>query len=452
MRRMTRGRRRPLGERGAVAIVTAVVVMVVALAALAMSIDVGRMTWERSQTQNAADASVMALARLCAKDPSQCTDANAATVAGSPTLLGGNSFEDSLGQLSDQPYPSGICGRNTALSQPCDKNPGSWTKLQQCPPVPNWLNTGLGMNVPYVETYAKTKSNDGDVLRSIFGAQSTTQITCARAAWGPLGSSRPSLPLVVGACNWSIATEGGTKFMSSPPYMPGASPTTAVPSILTKPQSPSESAILLTPDQFITTIFGPVNGSEVDVLKAKFPDCPTADLSAGSPSGQYNPGGFGWLTTCGQLGSTEPLCAGQNDCFAPIPGSGIVGGQPGGSLPTPYCSNELANFVGQEVDVPVVSFVQNNGSNLEYTVDGIATFYLAGYHSISAAHPSDKDAYKPDVPAYAEKACMYLNPSGVYKFYKSACMWGWFTSPLRQVGTIDPSVHDRGTDVVQPAG
>ena len=56
-------------ERGAVAVLTAVVVGAVLLAILALSVDVGGMTLERRQLQNAADATALALAQDCGAGP-----------------------------------------------------------------------------------------------------------------------------------------------------------------------------------------------------------------------------------------------------------------------------------------------------------------------------------------------------------------------------------------------
>ena len=65
MRRLTRllAGRRADGERGAVLVLTSVVVAFVAIGLLALTIDLGNITYNRAQLQNGADATSLALAR-----------------------------------------------------------------------------------------------------------------------------------------------------------------------------------------------------------------------------------------------------------------------------------------------------------------------------------------------------------------------------------------------------
>src|SRR5690606_27831326 len=79
---------------------------------------------------------------------------------------------------------------------------------------------------------------------------------CARAAWGPIGSSRPSLPLVIGQCNWRDATDNGNRLMESPPYSPAPDTSSAVPAL------EDATGTLRQPSEFVTQIFAKVNGSE----------------------------------------------------------------------------------------------------------------------------------------------------------------------------------------------
>ena len=431
-------------ERGAVATIVALLLAGgVVMGMLALSVDVGNAWWERRQLQNGADATSVALAKECAKDLSNCKPVNVADL-----LPKNSTAADRTAQYLKTPVmPDGACQRNAVGSGlpecPSATTNASYDQLAQCPPLPDWLKTAKGANTPYVETYSRTDSTQTDktILPAYFsqmllgGAGGPVRVTaCARAAWGPIGSSRPSLPLVIGLCNWNQATQSGNRLMQSPPYTPAPNTGGSVPALLDK------NGVLQQPKDFITMIFGQLNGSE-DL--SKFPCNPQID----NPPGAYGPGGFGWLKTCGQLGASEPACAGQPPCYAPIPGSGQAGGGTGSALPTD-CKYDLATFVGQEVDIPVVTAVTGTGSNLTYTVDGVSTFFLAGYHNVTGMQPQDKDAYRVDAPSYVGTAC--TDSSGT--LYKSTCMWGWFTSPVRSGGTIDPTVTPRGPIQVQPAG
>lgn len=417
-------------ERGATATIVAILLSGgVIMGMLAVSVDLGNLTYERRQVQNGADATSLALAAECAKSSTTCSKTQVAD------LLGANA-RDGVSQYNVA-HDNGACARTATTNLPACTSTGAIDDLDECPPLPAWLQ-GAGSSIPYVETYAKTDTlANGDKLfmpfsRVLAGGASGDKGTsaCARAAWGPLGSSRPSLPLVIANCNWQKATDNNKMFMVSPPYTPGPSPTTSVPSLR------DTTGVLRAPATFVTTIMAKKNNSD-DLTK--FPCNPELE----NPPGAFGPGGFGWLKTCGQ-DSTQLGCAGvTNPCYAPITGTGTTTSNPGASLPTD-CKNYLATFLGKEVDVPIVTSVAGTGSNLTYTVSGISTFYFAGYHEVPSANPKSKDAYK----GQANLGC--FDASG--NAYKSTCIWGWFTSPIRPVGTIDPGATPRGPSVVQPAG
>jgi hypothetical protein len=192
---------------------------------------------------------------------------------------------------------------------------------------------------------------------------------------------------------------------------------------------------------YIYSIFGHVNGSETDALAAKLCD---PDISA-PPPGPYTPGGFGWVQTCADLGSSAPPeCDGADPCTAVFSATGTADASTGASLPN-ECHTTLRDYVGQEVDIPVITSVSGNGSGAVYTITGIASFYLAGYKNIPSADPppGDLNAYKDNVPAYKDLTCFP---------WRSSCVWGWFTAPLRPVGSIAPGGTPRGPVVVAPVG
>ncbi len=196
-------------EQGAVAVLTAVVVGAVLLAVLALSVDVGGMTLERRQLQNAADATALALAQDCAeKNLSGCVPALVTDVE---PLLNDNSWLDDQSAFDKSIYPLGVCARNVpAFSALCASAGGAepLSNLAKCPPLPGWL-TGSGAVLPYVETYSRTLTDSGSTLLPAFGPDSsgTTQVACSRAAWGPgAPNSANVIALTMSECDWANQT------------------------------------------------------------------------------------------------------------------------------------------------------------------------------------------------------------------------------------------------------
>ena len=60
-------------ERGATSVLVIVLLVPVLFGAVALSVDVGALMWERHQLQNGADAAVASAARACAKDLATCS-------------------------------------------------------------------------------------------------------------------------------------------------------------------------------------------------------------------------------------------------------------------------------------------------------------------------------------------------------------------------------------------
>lgn len=397
-------------DRGAVTSIIAVLFAGgVIMGMLALSVDVGNIMFERRQLQNGADAASMALAQSCAKTPvgSECASAAAAS-AGLASLASANAADSSEGLPE-----GGICGKNISSLPTCGL-PGSYTDLAQCTPLPSWV-TGSSQ---YVETRTVTKSAGGStILPSFFakallgGSTDRGYTACARAVFGPLGSTGKSVPLVISKCNWDQATSKNTPpYAPSPPYSPAPDLTGK-----TGPSIPSAVA------PYVTQIFGPLNGSETDdALVSKF-GC-QGDLP--NPSGAYAPGGFGWVDTV------------SGSCAAYFSSTGTLSSSTG-TLPSTCKSGDLKSFVGTEVDIPVITAVSGTGTNAVFTVDGISSFFFAGYSNISAAGPSDFNVYGGS-PCAA---------------FKSQCIWGWFTSPIRPVGQAGGGGGTpRGPIVISPAG
>lgn len=421
----------------------------VVMGMLALSVDIGTITLERRQLQNGADAAALALAQTCAKQTSACDPAS--TVTELEALASGNAG-DRLAQLDRSRGLDGQCGRPTATFKPpnlpeCpsgqrDTLPADPVSdqsvnrnLGECPPLPTWLRNPA---IPYVETYSRTLSTQPNptVLPRFFsqalaGSTETSVTACSRVAWGAVGESRVTLPVVVGLCNWNAATNNGTSLVQSPPYSPPPNAGNAAPSLtMTDGQVQAPSA-------FATQVFAKLNPSD---NVTKFPCNP--DLE--NPPGHYGPGGFGWVQTCDEMPHAPTACGEKTTaCDAAFLATGDLPGKPGASMPSSCRDVILSKYLGQEVDLPVVTAVTGQGRNLRYTVAGIASFFLAGYSDGNGAASKSGNAYRDDVLSYTVKTC---------RGYKSQCLWGWFTSPVRAVGSISAGTPARGPVVVNQAG
>ncbi len=404
-------------ERGAVTIIFAITLTFgVVLGMLALSVDIGTITIERRQLQNGADATSFALAQTCAKDAGAC-DPNATRA--SLELLASANAGDNLARLNPGRGINGQCARQpspaTLLNMPlCPSAAATGAQalaatqdLGQCPPLPKWLRDDV--SIPYVETYTMTRSTQPDdtVLPRFFsqalaggGASPTTVSACARAAWGPPARAIHTLPMVASYCDWNFGSTSGSRYAPSGPYSP----------------LPANSS---------TPLPGAISaGNFPIVIKAHDSSKDGTNICGKRPNGAYYPGGFGWTQDDGT-------------CNANLDATGtILPGKQGASVPTP-CKDALQSYVGQEVFIPVMTAVNADGS---YVVEGIASFFLAGYKNAPSAQPKSYSVYQEPAGLCPGKC----NGSVTY-------IWGWFTSGVRAVGGIS-SGPSRGASVVVQAG
>lgn len=414
-------------ERGAAATIVAVLAAGgVLLGMLALSVDVGHMTFERRQLQNAADATALALAQVCAQDLADCdVDLTAAHLA---ALNDANSPSDGshgLLQAADGvrgDIRHGQCGRVPGASDmpSCSSATATATEeaamirtLSQCPPVPAWLK-GQPL-IPYVETYTRSQSSIGPALDFFFAEGDAMVVSCARAAWGSPGATGTTFPLTIRDCTWNRVTANGTKFAPSPPY----------------------TKLAATPDASPVETIPPEVAPYVTHVLAGASSNPSIDCT---PT-MYTPGGFGWLTE-GDVA----------DCRASFGAAGTVSGDPG-KAPSHGCKNDgMEQWVGKEIQIPVFGGVAGTGAGTTYTLAGISSFFFAGWSDIPTAGTYSVYVMPDRLPGSTEEdMCMTLDPPPE-KLMKASCIWGWFTSPILPVGTIDPTAPPRGTSVIQMTG
>lgn len=421
----TNGRFRANRERGAVAVITAVITMFVVIGVLALSIDVGRMTYERSQLQNGADATAMALGSYCGQKPTpaQCTSDPTQNqleqLAGLNAADGKTDLSDTHGGAPFIPVCFHSAGSFSFAGQPpCAAPPTTTEQLDNCLPLPTWVTSGF----PYVETRARTlESSDSTLLPSVFakaltGSDGTTHMTCARATWGPPKSYSGSIPLTFSACEWDNFTHMAGFVWPTPPS--DASPGYGGAGQPAWPPVAYEKVI-------------------------KFQD---GDKSAPCTysNGKDGPGGFGDVQPLGGV------------CSQTVQTGGWLLGDNGKSVDV-KCRAPLAAMRGHAVLVPVfdclyvTNFVYTGpkpddslcqgkttstvGGTYNYHIKGWAKFYLSGY-----VFPSDEQK------SYVSKAFPCAS--------SESCISGWFlTGELAADSISEPGGDtDFGTYAVVPAG
>ena len=166
MRRLStmRGMRR---DRGATAVVAALVITFVAMPAMALSVDIGNIMFERRQVQNGSDSTSMALAQMCANDATTCNATTSVTALN--TLASANAI-DNASQLNTAIGTNGQCARPptgvtyagmpvcASSSATAAQKTAALNNLGLCPPLSAYYVSGAGKDLGYVETYVQTKS------------------------------------------------------------------------------------------------------------------------------------------------------------------------------------------------------------------------------------------------------------------------------------------------------
>lgn len=419
------------GERGGVAVIAAVLFSGMAIIGmLAVSVDLGNLTYERRQLQNGADSTSLALAQECAADPTRCDPGEV------EELLPSNARDNAMQYDSRADAGNGACGRGDTTqvgSLPKCASTDSdvdITELGECPAIPQWLKDAP--TIPYVETYSRTETTTGDdalflpFSRVLAGGPDGDRGTtaCARAAWGvPTGFAR-ALPLTFSSCEWKrqIDPPGGGYVTEGPV---GATSTNPGYGGTGQPAWPSAS------QEVVIMMHDPNNEDR---------DC--------GWNGKDTSGGFGWLAPAS--GKCEVDL--KPDDWAQI--------KPGASIPS-ECGTALPQIRHRVIDLPVFDCIVGSasaptgpppttpadvcdpksslagGSKSWYHLAGWAQFYISGYRltgtdSGTSSRPGGKSCSGGD-----------------------RCLIGWFmTGTLSDAPSIAApgSGNDFGVNVIKPAG
>lgn len=409
MRRLTAPAR--AGDRGAMAILVALIVPVVFLAMGAFVLDVGSWYSERAQTQNGADAAAIAVAQNCASGPCTATSAGGYAAANSTGNLG----------TSATVAPGFPCGRSSAHDLPsCAANVENGVV---CPkPMSGTKN--------YVDVEVTTSKAMTPLFGSLLGGSAKTIGACAQATWGPPATVGNAVPLTISMCEWLKNTAGGTQFATAPTgsYAAGPPYRTSPPSYLaTLNTRRSDPAYDMTPgnnstnfyvtshiqDPHSTPLNAPVAGSETVITTHGFGN----NCAGTGGSGTTAPGQYGWLFS-------------NNTCTIAITGSTYTGA-PGNSPPA--CEPMFAQSMQTKkpIYLPVYTSVTAGGTNATYTLAGFAAFVVTGWNVTQGPWGGPKTAASAVALADPTVSSANANYCGTFTGSSSdVCIYGYFTKAL----------------------
>jgi hypothetical protein len=391
MRRLTRQRR----DRGAAALIVCMLFVTGTLfGCAALTVDLGRLSAERRELQNGADAVALAMAADCIKGVS-CSSTTSTVLSAAKNLASQNALDTQTAIARASGIGNPICGTFPGLASCAALDANT---IYDCPTEPPSL-------MKYVRVYTRTLLADGTSSDLPFsfgqlfsGRLGQTQQACAQAAALPLGSAKDSFPAVIAECAWDYMTQGGTRYAPEPPYSPA--PTTVL-----GPPAPNIPAVL---QPFALKLIGHTNGVGNN-------DPSRCDRG---PAGQFYSGGFGWTDT-----DDSTHC---ETTFTFSEGIWNATGSNGASVPAGCKTGgeSLLKFVGKTVYVPITT----GTSGSSYVISGMAAFYVAGFRAPAALPPNSFDGYT---------STFSINAPDVG-------FWGWFTAPIVPPGDGTSGSTNRG--------
>jgi Putative Flp pilus-assembly TadE/G-like len=388
MRRLIRRRDQ---ERGAIALIVAVLVSALVLTGVAaLTIDAGGVYAERRVLQNGADAASLALAQICAKDIHDALCDKTNVMAYLEELAGENATPGHLPSIHE------VCGSGPDAGPKFGGCAGG-TALIDCPVLPtplpanvNWVQVKTRYSVPSVFAGLDDKPYNGTVQ------------ACARAAWGPAGEGQASLPLTFSLCEWDQAT--------APAYVGGP------------------------------RLYGSAHETFIALNYEVSPKPPACYTYA---TGEYKnghdfPGAFGWTDR-------------NLDCSVDyVNGDWLTGtSSDSNGSGAKECSHDIQIKMGEDVYIPIYDCVDQDyntsrctptNSKANYHIFGLAAFHITAIGGFGVQLDGGNTT-----PALL-KACKAASVG-------QKCLYGYFTQGLASVGTIGgPGTHDLGVKVVQVAG
>lgn len=433
---------RARGDRGATAVLFAILMPVVLLGLGAIVIDVGSWYAERAQTQNGADAGAMAVAMSCAQG------------ACNVSLAGPEAPDNSVGNMdTTSEVTSGFpCGNAGGVVSPgLPGCPAGVENGTTCPTPPsggtsyvdvqnNTLNTKTGTTLvpPFLGKALLGNSYDGQTI----GA-------CAQASWGPPSSLGSGTALTMSACEWSKDTADGSLFAQVPSFNSNApnygyvqSVPPGLPSYLDTLTARRSDADYLDPgtgQNFYVenNIKDPHTTPRLYRYGGSATATPARDAGAETVLTTH---GFGNSCKAGDSGSTAPGQFGwlsNAACTVIIDGS-TYGGAPGASAAPCQTAFTASRNTGQPIFLPVYNAVSGTGSGAQYTLLGFAAFVVTGWDMTNASAGNWTVKKAPSLVTLADSSVPAGDANYCNKSFTGSnadqCIYGFFTQAL-----IDPA-------------
>lgn len=370
--------RRVTEDRGAMALIVAIVVPVLLLGIGAVVVDVGGWYAGRAQDQNGADAAAVAVANTCA-------------TGACDTTVGSKFVDSATSPNGDLSHQYAACGNSsTGGLNPCanvDVPSTSQPVLENhhvCPFAPSVGN--------YVDVLTVPKNSDGsNTISSLFGKGKQQVAACSQVQWGQLGGGT-GLALGMSLCAWETATGGSVSpeyATPEPPYPANAWP----PGYTAKVDSKHP-------------VVASVGGENVVQIHGVAKPCND------SSSGLNVPGGFAWL-------SNSPNGAAPADCVVETDANGYVYNNPGNlGGKNSDCANAFAAIYAAGTSIP-------NDSNPIY----LPVFDLACDSNGSLSPPPPPPA-SPDCPVGMPDSSYHI--AG----YATFVLTGYDVSPISEASMI----------------
>lgn len=311
--------RQRANDRGAMALIVAIVVPVLLLGIGTLIVDVGGWYVGRAQDQNGSDAAAVAVAKTCSAGLCDTSVASKYIDPGaSPN-----------GDLAHQYKVCGVAPGGGAGAHPlltCGSQ-GVPENGKACPAAP-------ASN--YVDVLAMPRNADGsDTITSLFGKGEQAVGACSQAAWGAAGSNG-GIALTVSYCDWNNYTSGGTRFAPAPPYPP-------------YPSAPFAETVL------------------------QFKAVTDTSCPHGPAGGTPIPAGFGRLDP----NSADPCTAtfSSTGWYAAAPGNGNADGW------LTECPDQIYQYWHDQtiIEIPIFDAADNGGANGEYHLNNLAAFVITAY-------------------------------------------------------------------------
>jgi hypothetical protein len=410
-------------ERGAMAVIMAVLVSAVMMGLGYLVITVGGWFVARAMDQNAADAAAQAVASWCGTRLSAgqlCTQSEAEAVA---AQYANGSANGDFAQWAQT-----VCGSLPGLT-PC--LPDLSATVADCPII--------GPVGGYVDVRVTPKTDGLPVMTNFLKSGTQSVSACAQAGVTTIGTCIGCAGITISKCEWNLATANGTAFATNatiPTYL----------DTITARRSNAAYGIGPLNLYVLDGIYDPRNPSHGYTSSPPAPSNATIASSetvlyihGGStnncPGTATPPGGFGW--TAPSPGTT---------CTTAIADVTYLGA-PGVSTNDCYALFAASRENRTPIYIPVYDSYVGTGSGVVYHLAGLAAFVVTGWDvgtggSTWGTGPSSRKA-----ASSIAQADSGLSPSDTTYCGKTytgsssdSCVYGYFTRALVPKGTFGPGL------------